>query len=59
MKFSREFRNEDEARAREAALQASGYRSWRTRKPDGMWEVFWCYERESDDQKPLQRAMGA
>jgi len=41
MKFSREFRSEDQARASEAALQASGYRAWRTRKADGAWEVFW------------------
>jgi hypothetical protein len=44
MKFSREFRNEDEARAREAALQASGHRAWCTRKADGAWEVFWWVE---------------
>ncbi len=41
MKFSREFRSEDQARAREAALLASGYRAWRTRKADGSWQVFW------------------
>ena len=41
MKFSREFESEDEARAREAALLASGYRAWHTKKPDGAWEVFW------------------
>ena len=42
MKFSREFSNEQEARAREAALQRSGYRAWSKGKPDGYWEVFWC-----------------
>jgi hypothetical protein len=41
MKFSREFHNEVDARAHEAALQASGYRAWHTRKADGNWEVFW------------------
>jgi len=41
MKFSREFNSEDQARACESTLQASGYRAWRTRKADGAWEVFW------------------
>ncbi len=56
MKFSREFSNEDEARSREAALQALGYRSWRTRKADGMWQVFWC---ESADPWPPPQAAAA
>ena len=41
MKFSREFRTEDEARVQEATLQASGYNAWHTHKADGSWEVFW------------------
>jgi hypothetical protein len=41
MKFSSEFRTEDQAREREATLRAAGYRAWRNRKKDGMWEVFW------------------
>ncbi len=41
MKFSHEFRSEEQAREREAALRASGYHAWRTRKADGSWEVFW------------------
>jgi len=41
MKFSREYRSEDQAREREASLQALGYRAWRNRKADGVWEVFW------------------
>jgi hypothetical protein len=41
MKFSREFGTEDAASAHEVALQALGYRAWRTRKADGAWEVFW------------------
>jgi hypothetical protein len=41
MKFSREFRTEDEARVQEATLQASGYSAWHTHKADGSWEVFW------------------
>jgi hypothetical protein len=41
MKFSREFSSEDQARSREAALQALGYRAWHTKKADGAWEVFW------------------
>jgi len=41
MKFSREYRSEDQAREREAALQASGYSAWRTQKADGSWTVFW------------------
>ena len=41
MKFSREFDNEDQARAREQALKASGYAAWRTHKADGTWQVFW------------------
>ncbi len=44
MKFSREFPTEGEARARETALQLSGYRAWCTRKTDGTWEVFWWVE---------------
>lgn len=41
MKFSREFENEDRARACEAALQATGCHAWRKQKTDGAWEVFW------------------
>lgn len=41
MKLSREFIDEQQARARELALQAMGYRAWRKHKADGSWEVFW------------------
>ncbi len=41
MKFSREYRSEAEAQAREQELLALGYVAWRTQKADGTWEVFW------------------
>ena len=41
MKLSREFKDENEARARERALQASGYRAWLNSSVDGTWLVFW------------------
>lgn len=41
MKFSREYRTEDEARACEASLRAARLRAWHTRKADGKWQVFW------------------
>jgi len=41
MKFSQQFGSETQAQAREQLLKASGYSAWRTRKADGMWQVFW------------------
>ncbi len=41
MKCSREFHDEDQARAHELFLKASGYRAWRNKKADGEWAVFW------------------
>ncbi len=41
LKLTRECRNEDQARALEASLKASGYRPWVTLKGDGSWQVFW------------------
>jgi len=41
MKFSREFADEQQARARERALQAMGYRAWLNRNYDGTWQVYW------------------
>ncbi len=41
MKLTKECLNEDEARALEALLKASGYRPWLTLKADGSWQVFW------------------
>ena len=48
MKLSREFSDEQQALARELALQALGYRAWRNRKGDATWQVFWLV--------PLERA---
>ncbi|MGA2590304.1 MAG: hypothetical protein ABSH32_10345 [Bryobacteraceae bacterium] len=47
MKLSREFTDEQQARARERALQAMGYRAWLNRKGDGTWQVFWQVMEES------------
>ena len=41
MKLSREFNNEQQARARERDLQAMGYRAWLNRNGDGTWQLFW------------------
>jgi len=41
MKLSREFNNEQQARARERDLQAMGYRAWLNRNRDGSWQLFW------------------
>jgi hypothetical protein len=41
MKLSREFQDEQRALEWELALKAAGYRAWRKRKPDGLWEVIW------------------
>ena len=41
MKFSRQFSDEQQARARERALQAMGYRAWVNCLRDGIWCVFW------------------
>jgi len=41
MKLSREFKDEEQARARERALQAIGYRAWLNRNLDGTWQLFW------------------
>ena len=41
MKFSREFTDEQQARTRERALQAMGYRAWLNRNSDGTWQVYW------------------
>jgi hypothetical protein len=40
MKLSREFKDEEQARARERALQA-GYRAWLNCKGDGTWQLYW------------------
>ena len=41
MKLSREFKDEQQARARERALQALGYRAWLNHTGDGSWRLFW------------------
>lgn len=41
MKLSREFNDEQQARARERALQSIGYRAWLHHKCDGTWQLFW------------------
>ena len=41
MKLSREFRDEEQARALERALKAMGCRAWLNRKGDGTWQLFW------------------
>ena len=41
MKLSREFKDEEQARARERALQAVGCRAWLNHKPDGTWQLYW------------------
>jgi hypothetical protein len=41
MKLSREFKDEEQARARERALQAMGYRAWLNRNSDGAWNLYW------------------
>jgi len=41
MKFSREFKDERLARARERALQIMGYRAWLHYKADGNWQLYW------------------
>jgi hypothetical protein len=40
MKLCREFRDEQQARTRERALQAMGYRAWVNQR-EGIWCVFW------------------
>jgi len=44
MKLSREFTDEQKARARERALQAMGYRAWLNGKCDGTWQLFWLVQ---------------
>ncbi len=56
MKFSREYRSENEARARETALRASGFRAWCTVKADGAWEVFWWIEPNPGLSGPVSSA---
>ena len=41
MKLSREFKDEQQARARERGLQAMGYRAWLNCKRDGTWQLYW------------------
>ncbi len=41
MKLLREFRDEEQARARERALKAMGYRAWLNSKADGTWQLYW------------------
>ena len=41
MKLYREYKDEEQARARERALLALGYRPWLNHKGDGSWLVFW------------------
>jgi hypothetical protein len=41
MKFSSEYANEQQAQARQTALQGLGYSAWRTHKPDDTWQVYW------------------
>jgi len=41
MKLSREFNDEKQARERERALQAMGYRAWLNSKGDGTWQLYW------------------
>jgi hypothetical protein len=41
MKLSRDFNDEQQARARERALQALGYRAWLNRCADGTWRLYW------------------
>ena len=41
MKLSGEFNDEMQARARERALQAMGYRVWLNSKGDGIWQLYW------------------
>jgi hypothetical protein len=41
MKLSREYHDEQKAKALETALQRMGYRAWRNPKRDGTWAVFW------------------
>jgi len=41
MKLSREFHDEQQARARERALQSIGYRAWLNRNRDGTWQLYW------------------
>jgi hypothetical protein len=53
MKFSHEFTTEQQAEGRELALRAAGYRAWRNRRSDGMWQVFWLV----DQQAPVSLAI--
>ncbi len=41
MKLSRQFKDEQQARARERALQTMGYRAWLNRNGDGSWQLYW------------------
>jgi hypothetical protein len=41
VKLSREFHDEQQARARERDLQAMGYRAWLNRNGEGTWQLFW------------------
>ena len=44
MKLSREFKNEEQARARERGLLAVGYRAWVNCNGDGTWQLYWFEE---------------
>jgi hypothetical protein len=44
MKLSREFKNEEQARARERDLLTVGYRAWVNRTGDGTWQLYWFEE---------------
>jgi hypothetical protein len=46
MKLSSQFEDERQARQREIALQAAGYRAWRNRAADGLWHVFWWIDHD-------------
>jgi len=41
MKLSREFKDEEQARERERALLAMGYRAWVNWSRDGTWALYW------------------
>ena len=43
-KLSREFTDEQQARARERALQVMGYPAWLNGECDGTWQVFWLVQ---------------
>ena len=58
MKLSREFNEEQQARARELALQAMGYPAWLNRKCDGMWQLFWLNVSNQDQGEWVRHVSG-